>query len=78
MSVLEVNIRDEKNDEHIYWVSLESKPESEDEIDWAISRALKYHAEHVGTKPAEESEDDLPVTAYEPFDRNSDEYTFVK
>ena len=83
MKIIEVSIRDVNSDEYIYWVDLGKMPDDSDEIDWSIERALKYHAEHVGTEPAEEDEDDLhitgmpPVTAYDPFDRSEGEYTMV-
>ena len=78
MRIIEVSVRDVNSDEYIYWVDLKKMPDETDEIDWSIERALEYHAKHVGTDPAEEGEDDLPVTAYEPFDRSEDEYTMVK
>jgi len=75
--MLEVSLRDVEGDEYIYWVKTHRLPNGEDEVDWAIEQAKSYHAEHVGTEPAEEDEDDLPVTAYEPFDRSPDEYTLI-
>ena len=77
MRIIEVSVRDVNSDEYIYWVDLKKMPDETDEIDWSIERALEYHAKHVGTEPAEEGEDDLPVTAYEPFDRSEGEYTMV-
>jgi ribosomal protein L40E len=77
-SVVEVSLRDIEGDEHIYWVEIDDLPSGVDELDWAIVKARVYHAEHVGTEPAEEDEDDLPVTAYEPFDRSDGEYTLIR
>lgn len=78
MSMMEVSVRDVNGDEHIYWVSLKKKPKGEDDIDWSIEKALKFHGENVGTEPDEGDDDDLPVTAYEPFERSKDEYTLIR
>jgi len=76
-ALMEVCLRDVEGDEHIYWVEMGDLPDGEDEVDWAIEKARTYHTEHVGTEPAEDDEDDLPVTAYEPFDRSAEEYTLI-
>lgn len=75
--VLEVCLIDVLGDEYVYWVDLADKPDAEDGTDWAINRALAYHADHIGTSPEPDGDDDLSVFAYEPFDRPSDEYVEI-
>jgi len=75
---LEVSIRDANGDEYIYWVRLDSKPNDVDEYDWAIEIASSFHKKTIGTSPAEpEDDDDLPISACEPFSRNDDEFVWA-
>lgn len=63
-----------EDSEFVYWVDLGNKPEDEDEHDWSISIALKYHNSQIET-PKFETDD---AEAYEPFSRNESEFTFIK
>jgi hypothetical protein len=76
---IEVALRDEEGDEFIYWVKLDSLPIGEDEIDWAINEATNFHIKNHGTNPATSLNDnDLPVSAYEPFSRQANEFVWVQ
>lgn len=76
---IEVALRDEEGDEFIYWVKLDSMPIGDDEIDWAINEATNFHIKNHGTNPATSLNDsDLPISAYEPFSRQADEFVWVQ
>jgi hypothetical protein len=78
IGVIEVTVRDVNQDEFIYWVKLDGKPECEDEYDWAINKAVNFHIQTVATKiAAPEDENDIPVLAYEPFTRYEGEFVWV-
>lgn len=69
---MEVLITQDDGEEYVYWVSLASMPEDEDEYDWPISLAVKHH-NGLGLETV--SEDN--AEASEPFSRNESEFTFI-
>jgi hypothetical protein len=77
-SYTEVCITAESGEEYIYWVSLKNMPCEEDDVDWAIERAIAYHLSVGGEPIAEQGDDFDPVTACEPFDRDIHEYVVVE
>ena len=77
-SYIEVSVTSEDGSEYIYWVKLTDMPFDGDEIDWSIQRAISYHLTATDAPIAKHTDDFEPVTAYEPFSRNSDEYVVVE
>lgn len=82
-NIIEVAITDINEDDHIYWIEM---PEGESDEDYAIERALAFHATtdrpSVIRTPEEEDPEDFTqipcALAYEPFDLEEGEYTLVK
>jgi len=77
---IEVMLQDAERDEYLYWIDLEKLPEDEDEIDWAIELAKKYHASKGLPEIPEDPEDfdEEPFSsAYEPFSRYESEFSFI-
>lgn len=69
---IEVILISKDGDEMIYWVSLTKLSEDEDEYDWAIEVALKYHNLNSSFQVSEED-----AEAMEPFSRYESEFTFI-
>ena len=69
---MEVIVTQSDDSEYIYWVSLESLPEDEDEYDWSIQVVVKHH-NTLGLEQVSEDES----FASEPFSRNASEFTFI-
>jgi len=78
---IEVMLLDAEREEYPYWVDLSKIPEGEDEIDWSIEVAKKFHASKGLPEIPEDPEDPFEepyATAYEPFLRYEGEFTFVE
>jgi len=76
-NVMEVILTCVDDEEYVYWVKLDEKPEGEDEYDWAIERARAYHLKlKLPECPADTEEESYSV-ALEPFSREHDEFTWV-
>ena len=77
---IEVMLQDEDRNDYVYWLKRDKLPEDEDEIDWAIEEAKKFH-QSKGLPEIPEDPDDFDeepyATAYEPFSRYSTEFTFL-
>ena len=80
--VLEVVLTDVDGTEHVYWVMFSDCPEAEDETDWAIAQARRFHGQQgLPSVPEDEFTDDGELETYafasEPFSREPGEYTLV-
>ena len=69
---MEVIIRDENDNEFVYWVNLQKKHEDKNEYDWSIKEALSFHNKKNKTSLKEND-----TTVGDPFSRNESEFTFV-
>lgn len=69
---MEVLLNADDGEEYVYWVSLEKKPDDEDEYDWALDVAIEFHNEK--DLPSANPEDS---EAMEPFSRQESEFTFI-
>lgn len=76
-NVMEVILTCEDDNEYVYWVKLEAKPEDEDEYDWAIERARAHHLKLKLPECLFDTEDETFSVALEPFSREDSEFTWV-
>lgn len=76
-NVMEVILTCVDDEEYVYWVKLQDKPEGEDEYDWAIERARSYHKKLKLPECPFDTEDENFSVAMEPFSREEDEFTWV-
>jgi len=77
---IEVTLSSADQEEYVYWVDLEKLPEGEDEIDWSIEAAKKFHLSkgfpEIPDDPEDFDEEPFAV-ANEPFSREESEFTFI-
>lgn len=78
---MEVLLTDAEDNEYIYWVSLDLISDEEDDEDSAIKIAKTKHSTLKLPDIPEDDDDDENfeprASAYPPFSRNGDEFTFV-
>ena len=81
-ALLEVVLTDADGNEHIYWVTRMPEDDDDDAFEEAILKARRYHVSlgrpHV---PDDDFDDEGELVAYamayEPFERESSEYTRI-
>jgi len=71
---MEVIVISKDGQEYIYWVGLEKLPDGEDEYDWSIETAIKFHNSK-NLSPYVSEED---AEAGEPFSRFESEFVYIK
>jgi hypothetical protein len=81
--VIEVELIDAAGNSNIYWVKKLLLNGSDDEIDLPIELALAFHKKRTGTSIPEDDffdgyEYQSRTSAYEPFSRLADEFTWVE
>ena len=77
---IEVMLHSADREEYVYWVDLEKLPPGEDEIDWPVEAAKKFHLSKGFPEIPDDPEDfdEEPfASAYEPFSRDESEFTFI-
>ena len=76
---MEVILEDADRNEYIYWYDLSKLPDGEDEWDFVIEVAKKFHAsKDLPQIPEDDEDSDEPYAgACEPFPRYASEFTFI-
>ena len=73
---IEVMLQDAEREEYVYWLDLSKLPDGEDEHDWAIDQAKKFHtAQGLPVIPDDdEASDDFDEATEEDTDEDFDDF----